>query len=139
MKKLSYLGALLAAPLLVLSLLPSLAFAEGFMLKDPILEEKGIKYAETGVAESKEDPRWKEGNALILEFATKHSELYADVAVTIKNEKDKRIFEHTVKSPWLVLWLKPGTYQVEMKDSKGRKQSAKIEVGSKHQMKTFKW
>ncbi len=124
--------------LAALLVIPVLAQAEGFSLEDPILEKKGVKYAETGVAESKQDPRWKSA-PLILEFATRHAELYSDIDVKITDAAGKSVFKHTVKSPWLVLWLKPGTYAVHLKDKQGRGKSASVAVTRSHQMKTFKW
>jgi len=111
---------------------------EAFVMKDPIHEFNGIKYAETGVAESKEDERWKTAT-LVLEFATVHAELYSDIAVSISDSSGKAIFQKTINSPWLVLWLKPGTYKVHLTDKKGVSKSATVQVTKSYQMKTFKW
>lgn len=112
--------------------------AQYFELKDPILEQNGIKYAITGVAESKDDPRWKTA-PLVLEFATQKAELYADVDVKIQDANQKQVFAVKVNAPWLVLWLQPGTYAVYAKDKNGVSKSMTVNVTTAHQMKTFKW
>ena len=94
-----------------------------FVMQDPILEHMGIKYAETGVAESKDDPRWKQA-PLLLEFATTASELYSDINVTIKDTSQKTVFQKKINSPWLVIWLKPGTYYVYLTNKHGVTKSA---------------
>ena len=112
--------------------------AQYFELKDPILEQNGIKYAITGVAESKDDARWKTA-PLIVEFATQRAELYADVDVKIQDASQKQIFAVKVNAPWLVLWLQPGTYTVHATDKNGVSKSMTVNVTTAHQMKTFKW
>lgn len=112
--------------------------AQYFELKDPILEQNGIKYAITGVAESKDDPRWKTA-PLTLEFATQRAELYADVNVKIQDASKKQVFAIKVNAPWLVLWLQPGTYTVYATDKNGVSKSMTVNVTTAHQMKTFKW
>lgn len=109
-----------------------------FELKDPILKKDGIEYAITGVAESKDDPRWKDF-PLKLVFATVRGELYSDVMVRIfAADRKKKIFKIKVDAPWLVVRLNPGTYYIEVDGP--TKKSATVNVPSRGQAEyTFKW
>ncbi len=122
------LGALLAAP------------SYAFTLQDPILKQKGIEYAITGVAESKQDPRWQDARRfpLKLEFATARGELYSDVDVRIYTMDQKLVLNVRVNAPWLMVGLKAGTYNVYVQGPS--KKSTVVTITPGQQVyKTFKW
>ena len=70
-----------------------------------------IKYACTGIAESKEDPRWN-NYPLKLMFTTGGRAYVSYVEVKIQDSTGKQIFEANCDAPWLLVDLKPGKYQV---------------------------
>lgn len=112
---------------------------EGFVLQDPILEKDGIEYALTGVADSKDDPRW---NAFPLKivFATGSGELYTDINVEIRDANNKKIFSVKADAPWLLVKLPAGNYTVHAKDMQGVQKSTTVAVPSSGQREyTFKW
>lgn len=80
---------------------------------DEELLYKDIKYACTGVAESKEDPRWAQ-YPLKLMFTTGGRAYISYVEVKIVDENQKLVFEANCDAPWLVVGLKPGTYQAKV-------------------------
>ncbi len=120
-------------------LVSSLIAQQPFEYHDPILKKNGIEYAITGVAETKQDPRWRTF-PLKLEFATMKGELYSDVHVRIYTPSQKLVFDVKVDAPWLLVRLKPGTYYVYVTDTAGRKKSVTADVPASGQIEyTLKW
>jgi hypothetical protein len=93
-------------------------------------EEKtfnGIKYACTGVGESKEDPRW-EGYPLKLMFTGRGTAYVTYLEVEIQDPTGKQVFKADCDSPWLLVNLNPGNYQVTAKAHKKFTQEAKVSI-----------
>lgn len=80
---------------------------------DPILEQNGIRYACTGIAESANDPRWAQF-PLKLVFATEPvGALLSNVQARIVAPGGGVVLSaHCPDSPWLMAGLAPGRYQV---------------------------
>lgn len=80
---------------------------------DPIMEQNGVRYACTGIAESADDPRWKRF-PLKLVFATEPvGALLSGVRARIEAPGGGVVLEvHCPDSPWLMAGLAPGRYQV---------------------------
>ena len=79
---------------------------------DPIMEHNGIRYACTGIAESADDPRWKQF-PLKLVFATEPvGALLSGVRARIEGPGGVVLEVHCPDSPWLMAGLAPGRYRV---------------------------
>ena len=80
---------------------------------DPILEQNGVRYACTGIAESAQDPRWK-SFPLKLVFATEPvGALLSGVRARIQAPGGGQVLAaHCPDSPWLMAGLAPGRYRV---------------------------
>ena len=80
---------------------------------DPIMEHNGIRYACTGIAESADDPRWKQF-PLKLVFATEPvGALLSGVRARIEAPGGGVVLEVLCPdSPWLMAGLAPGRYRV---------------------------
>ncbi|MHA1536311.1 MAG: hypothetical protein ACTSUD_02040 [Alphaproteobacteria bacterium] len=80
---------------------------------DPILEQNGVRYACTGIAESAQDPRWKRF-PLKLVFATEPAgALLSGVRARIEAPGGGLVLAaHCPDSPWLMAGLAPGRYRV---------------------------
>lgn len=118
---------------LLLTLLSLSSFVQAFEMKDPELFYEGqnagekIKYACTGVGEARQDTRW-EAYPLKLTFTASGTAYISDVATKIKDEKGTLVFEAKCTTPWLVVDLKPGSYQVEALVVDKYTQQAKFQV-----------
>ena len=80
---------------------------------DPIMEQNGVRYACTGIAESAEDPRWTRF-PLKLVFATEPvGALLSGVRARIETPDGHVVLAvHCPDSPWLMAGLVPGRYRV---------------------------
>ncbi len=80
---------------------------------DTIMEHNGVRYACTGIAESAQDPRWKRFS-LKLVFATEPvGALLSGVRTRIEVPGDGvALAVQCPDSPWLMVGLAPGRYQV---------------------------
>lgn len=77
---------------------------------DEVMEANGIRWACTGIAESREDPRWADF-PLKLVFATAERRYLSDVQVVIADRDRARVFEARCEvEPWLLIDLPPGDY-----------------------------
>lgn len=87
---------------------------QGQGMQDPIRIRDGVRYACTGIAESRNDPRWH-SFPLKLVFARSTDGAYFGKAdVTVRDESGRKVFAATCDNgPWLLLDLRPGTYRVE--------------------------
>ena len=79
--------------------------------QDQELTYQALKYACTGVAESKEDPRWGK-YSLKLMFTTGGRAYVSFIQVQIKDGAGNLVFEADCDAPWIVVDLKPGKYAV---------------------------
>ncbi len=91
--------------LFIMLLLPGVLYA------DDIQTSHGIRWACTGVGESKEDPRW-EKFPLKLMFAARGNAYVSAVKVEIQDKSKKPTFSAECDAPWILVDLAPGTYQV---------------------------
>jgi len=80
---------------------------------DTIMEQNGVRYACTGIAESAQDPRWKRFS-LKLVFATEPvGALLSGVRARIEAPGDGVVLAvRCPDSPWLMAGLAPGRYRV---------------------------
>src|SRR5262249_24839348 len=106
MQKKNYFGLFILASLLLSS---SRGWAQS--PQDQELTYKDIKFACTGVAESKEDPRWTKYPVKLM-FTTAGRAYVTYVQVTIKDAQGAEVFTAECDSPWLVVDLKPGKYSI---------------------------
>ncbi len=110
-------------------------YAHAFEMGDPELIYEGpsgwqsIKYACTGVGESRQDPRW-EKYPLKLTFTASGTAYISSVEVKIKDQKGDLAFEAKCNSPWLVVNLKPGSYRVEATALEKYPQKASFKINS---------
>ena len=101
---------------------------------------QGIKYACTGIAESKEDPRWA-AYPLKLIFAAADGDYASDVRVEIDNDAGNRVFEAYCEfEPWLMVDLAPGKYKVTATAKNGQSKSVTLSVtGEKQAWRAFRF
>lgn len=79
---------------------------------DPIMEQNGVRYACTGIAESANDPRWTKF-PLKLVFATEPvGALLSGVRARIEAAGGVVLSVNCPDSPWLMAGLAPGRYRV---------------------------
>ncbi len=104
------LGATLAG-----AILPAAYLAGGpaAAQSDPVMEQNGVRYACTGIAESADDPRWTRF-PLKLVFATEPvGALLSGVRARIEAPGGGVVLAvHCPDSPWLMAGLAPGRYRV---------------------------
>lgn len=117
--------------LLSLPLLSTTLFAQA--PQDQELSFQGIKYACTGVAESKEDPRWTQYPVKLM-FTTGGRAYVSFVQVKIEDPQGKVVLEVECDSPWLMADLKPGSYTVKVTADKKYPKSAKLQVAGGKQV-----
>ncbi|MCZ6859991.1 MAG: hypothetical protein O7I42_06900 [Alphaproteobacteria bacterium] len=100
---------------LVGAILPAAYLAGGpaAAQSDPIMEQNGVRYACTGIAESADDPRWTRF-PLKLVFATEPvGALLSGVRARIEAPGGGVVLAvHCPDSPWLMAGLAPGRYRV---------------------------
>ncbi|MBL7684568.1 MAG: hypothetical protein JNK65_00845 [Deltaproteobacteria bacterium] len=93
-------------------------------------EEKvyqGISYACTGVAESKEDPRWK-SYPLKLMFTTANRAYISEVEVSVRDSAGKEVLKTQCDGPWFLAKLKPGGYSIQLKPEGAALKTMKVTV-----------
>lgn len=88
---------------------------------------QGITYACTGVAESKEDPKWKT-YPLKLMFTAGSRAYVSEVNVSIQDSTGKVVLKVQCDAPWLLAKLKPGTYSVSAQAEGAGTRSVKVTV-----------
>lgn len=95
-------------------------------------EEKtyqGVQYACTGVGDAKDEPKWGLYAAKLM-FTTAGRAYVSYVQVVIKDSGGQKVFEADCDSPWLVMNLKPGTYQVTATALKKYTKTVTMTVGA---------
>ncbi len=94
---------------------------------------QGIGYVCTGVTgDARKDPRWGDYPAKLV-FASTTGEYLADIAVTIRDAAGGPVFEATCPSPWLLIRLAPGRYEVTARSPDNQTQSTVITVLAERQ------
>lgn len=91
------------------------AFAESAVSlpSDTPVEVKGVELACTGIGdEAQSDPRWK-SFPVRLEFAGGKAQYLADVEAAVFNVAGEELFKVRCDSPWLLVRLPAGKYQVK--------------------------
>lgn len=123
MKKISFLFfAVLLFPLWISS-----SFAQ--VTQDQELTYKDLKFACTGVAESKEDPRWGKYSTKLM-FTTGGRAYVSYIQLSIKDAQGTLVFETECDAPWIVVDLKPGKYSLSATAIKKYTKTATLNVGS---------
>ena len=99
-------------------MLLAIAMASAFNGKafaaDPVMQQKGISYACTGIGETKDDPRWR-AFALKLAFAVQpDGALLSGVRARISDGSGRLVLDvYCEDSPWLMAQLPAGRYSVD--------------------------
>jgi hypothetical protein len=110
-------------PLAAIALLAAGIAPSAVSAPDPEQTYGGIRYACTGVGEeSRTDPRWP-GYSVKLVFAAANGGFLGDVTVTIADSSGSEVFAARCLTPWMLVDLPPGTYQVEALARKSHTQS----------------
>lgn len=94
---------------------------------DEIKTTDGVRYACTGIGESKEDPRW-EKFPLKLMFTARGTAYVSFVQVKIRDSNQKTVLSADCDAPWLLVDLPAGTYGVEATALKRFTQKATVQV-----------
>lgn len=111
---------------LLFSLVGSAAPAQ--VAQDQELSFQGIKYACTGVGESKEDPRWANYSAKLM-FTTGGRAYVSFVQVKVEDAQGKVVLDVDCDAPWIVAQLPPGSYTIKATADRKYPKSAKLQVG----------
>lgn len=100
-------------PLAAIALLTAGLAPSAVSAPDPEQTYGGIRYACTGVGEeSRTDPRWP-AYSVKLVFAAADGHFLGDVTVRIADSSGSEVFAAKCLSPWMLVDLPPGKYQVE--------------------------
>jgi len=94
---------------------------------DEIKTLDGVRYACTGIGESKEDPRW-EKFPLKLMFTARGTAYVSFVQVQIRDSNQKTVLSADCDAPWLLVDLPAGTYRVKATALKRFTQEATVQV-----------
>lgn len=100
---------------------------------DAELTYENTQYACTGIAESKEDPRWK-NYPLKLVFTGAGRAYVAEVSVILKNSSGEVTLQTTCDAPWLVVRTKPGKYSVTATAEGGGTKRTTVTIPSSGQL-----
>jgi len=96
---------------------------------DTILTDGGHRYACTGIAESKYDPRWKEFPLKIV-AATVEGDYLGDIAVTVRDGNGTiQVATHCL-APWFLADLAPGRYAVTVVARGQYEKTVNVTVGT---------
>lgn len=88
----------------------------------------GTRYVCAGISqESRDDPRWR-SYPVKLVFAAADGGFLGDVAVKIGNAKGDTVLQAHCLSPWLLVDLGPGSYEVEALARRDFQQSFTLRV-----------
>lgn len=105
----------------------SSAFSQ--VAQDQELTYKDLKFACTGVAESKEDPRWGKYSTKLM-FTTGGRAYVSYIQLSIKDAQGTLVFETECDAPWIVVDLKPGKYSLTATAVKKYTKTATLTVGA---------
>lgn len=96
--------------------------------QDQELTYKDLKFACTGVAESKEDPRWGKYSTKLM-FTTGGRAYVSYIQLSVKDAQGNLVFETDCDAPWIVVDLKPGKYSLTATAVKKYTKTANLTVG----------
>jgi len=102
--------------------------AEAQVAQDQELTYKDLKFACTGVAESKEDPRWGKYSTKLM-FTTGGRAYVSYIQLSVKDAQGNLVFETDCDAPWIVVDLKPGKYSLTATALKKYTKTANLTVG----------
>ncbi|MFO1462578.1 MAG: hypothetical protein U1F66_02290 [bacterium] len=97
--------------------------------QDQELTYKDLKFACTGVAESKEDPRWSKYSTKLM-FTTGGRAYVSYIQLSVKDASGNLVFETDCDAPWILVDLKPGKYSVTATAVKKYTKNVSLTVGS---------
>ncbi len=103
--------------------------ARAQVAQDTELTYKDLKYACTGVAESKEDPRWGKYSTKLM-FTAAGRAYVSYIQLSVKDASGALVFETDCDAPWIVIDLKPGKYSVTATAEKKYTKNVSLTVGS---------
>jgi hypothetical protein len=116
-------------PLATIALLTVGVARSALCAPDPEQTSGGIRYACAGVSEeSRTDPRWS-AYPVKLVFAAADGGFLGDVTVTIAGAGGGEVFSAHCLSPWLLVDLPPGKYEVEAVARQSYTQTFPLAVG----------
>lgn len=113
----------------------SISGAGNSTVADQVLTYDGTEYVCTGVAETRDDPRWQR-YPLKLVFATDKGEYLADVRVKIEDASGNIALEAACDAPWLVADLPAGSYNVTATTKGGLTETVSVQVTGGEQVET---
>lgn len=120
-------------PLATIALLAAGVAQQAFSAADSEQTYEGVRYVCAGVSqESRDDPRWS-GYPVKLVFASSDGGFLGDVKVKIGDAKGDTVLQAHCLSPWLLVDLGPGRYQVEAMARQDYQQSFALQVGDRRQ------
>jgi len=96
--------------------------------QDQELTYKDTKFACTGIAESKEDPRWGKYSTKLM-FTAGGRAYVSYIQLSIKDAQGNLVFESDCDAPWIVVDLKPGKYSLTATALKKYTKNANLTVG----------
>ncbi len=102
--------------------------AKAQVAQDQELTYKDLKFACTGVAESKEDPRWGKYSTKLM-FTTGGRAYVSYIQLSVKDAQGNLVFETDCDAPWIVVDLKPGKYSLTATALKKYTKTANLTVG----------
>ena len=71
----------------------------------------------------------------VVTAASKSGAYLADVRVTVRDERQRELFDGRLDGPWLFLALPPGSYRVQASHAeRSQTRSTTIHVGDRHQL-----
>lgn len=108
-------------------------------VSDQVMTFDGVDYACTGIAESRDDPRWQR-YPLKLVFAAADGNYIADVHVRVEDASGNVALEADCDSPWLLARLPSGSYDVTATARSGHTEKARVQVtGGKQVEQTIRY
>lgn len=120
-------------PLATIALLAAGIGQQAFSASDPEQTFQGVRYACAGVStESRDDPRWQHYPVKLV-FAAADGGFLGDVQVRIDDGKGGTVLQAHCLSPWLLVDLAPGKYNVEATARDSSHQSFPLSVGGGRQ------
>lgn len=110
------------------------AFATTAVLGQKIQAGTNPAFVCTGFGEEeRSDPRWQAFPVKLI-FATASGDFYANVDVTISDNRGAEVFRVHCDGPWLLVVLQPGTYRVTARAASGETVTTPLTVRGQGQV-----
>lgn len=117
---------------------PMGATRKGPSMANRVHNANGVPFACTGVAETKQNPRWQHFPLRLVYAAGRRGALLSDVRAHIRDARGRTVLRvHCQSSPWLVARLSPGRYSVTATSSTGITRRAAFQVPASGQKRVI--